>query len=85
MRISTLLASLLALTFLGLSAEVRGEDSHADLIELFAKWREFERPPMLDGAPDSSSLAPASKRNGLTANRTSPGGAEGLGSPAAQP
>lgn len=26
--------------------------SHDDLLELFADWREFERPPLKDGAPD---------------------------------
>jgi hypothetical protein len=25
---------------------------HDDLLNLFSEWREFERPPMLDGAPD---------------------------------
>ena len=27
-------------------------DTHADLLDLFADWREFEVPPLLDGAPD---------------------------------
>ncbi len=27
-------------------------DDHSDLVALFSEWREFERPPMLDGAPD---------------------------------
>ena len=27
-------------------------DSYEDLTELFAQWRAFERPPLLDGAPD---------------------------------
>ena len=27
-------------------------DSHVDLLDLFEDWRTFERPPMLDGAPD---------------------------------
>jgi hypothetical protein len=26
--------------------------THADLLELFAEWRDFERPPFRDGAPD---------------------------------
>jgi hypothetical protein len=29
-------------------------NSHAALVELFEDWREFERPPNLDGAPDYS-------------------------------
>jgi hypothetical protein len=28
------------------------QGSHDDLLRLFADWREFERPPLLDGAPD---------------------------------
>jgi len=27
-------------------------DSHDDLVVLFEDWRQFERPPLLDGAPD---------------------------------
>jgi len=33
-------------------AEQNPSDSHDDLIDLHADWREFERPPMLHGAPD---------------------------------
>ncbi len=33
-------------------AVAQGNKDHADLVALFAEWREFERPPMLDGAPD---------------------------------
>jgi hypothetical protein len=25
---------------------------YADLVDLFADWRDFEKPPMRDGAPD---------------------------------
>ena len=32
--------------------DVSVEDDHAGLVELFEDWREFERPPLLDGAPD---------------------------------
>ena len=42
---------LLAVTSLFIASPVRAE-SHADLLELFADWREFESPPLLDGAPD---------------------------------
>ncbi len=34
------------------SGIANAQGTHADLIELFADWRDFERPPMLDGAPD---------------------------------
>ena len=30
----------------------QASDNYDDLLTLFADWREFERPPMLDGAPD---------------------------------
>jgi len=26
--------------------------THSDLVNLFSKWRKFEQPPLLDGAPD---------------------------------
>lgn len=29
-----------------------GADDHGDLVALFTEWRAFERPPLLDGAPD---------------------------------
>ncbi len=52
-------AVVLALLVAGLGAigSCVAEDSnaaggHQDLLQLFADWREFERPPMLDGAPD---------------------------------
>ena len=35
-----------------ISADARSDDTHADLLELFAEWRAFEQPPLLDGAPD---------------------------------
>ena len=33
-------------------AKTAAPNSHAALVELFKDWREFERPPNLDGAPD---------------------------------
>ena len=36
---------------LGLAAPA-GADDHATLVSLFADWRAFERPPLLEGAPD---------------------------------
>ena len=32
--------------------EAAARNGHAGLVELFREWREFERPPLLDGAPD---------------------------------
>ncbi|MEL7122912.1 MAG: hypothetical protein AAFO07_25920 [Bacteroidota bacterium] len=35
-----------------LASTASGSGSYDDLVELFKEWREFERPPLLDGAPD---------------------------------
>ncbi len=35
-----------------LSTNGRASENYEDLVVLFKEWREFERPPMLDGAPD---------------------------------
>ena len=43
-----LIGALLALTL----APAALADSHAELVALFEEWREFERPPLADGAPD---------------------------------
>jgi hypothetical protein len=39
---------------MGLMQSSFGQDNagYEDLLQLFAEWREFESPPMLDGAPD---------------------------------
>jgi hypothetical protein len=36
----------------GESAAAQGEPGYEDLLALFAEWRAFETPPLLDGAPD---------------------------------
>ena len=35
---------------------------HSDLVELFREWRDFERPPLLDGAPDYTAPTFAARR-----------------------
>ncbi|MDH4049248.1 MAG: DUF885 domain-containing protein [Gammaproteobacteria bacterium] len=50
-KISCQMASLFLAMFC-ISANVSAAGSYADLVELFDDWREFERPPMKDGAPD---------------------------------
>ncbi len=37
-------------SFLGV--DVYASENYEDLVSLFKEWREFERPPMLEGAPD---------------------------------
>ena len=53
MRISiTILLPLLLLTVLPACAQVRHPEGYRQLLQLFEEWRAFERPPLLDGAPD---------------------------------
>jgi len=44
-------AALLGIS-VGNAEEIKGADGYKELLSLFADWREFEQPPMLDGAPD---------------------------------
>ncbi len=37
--------------FLGPSA-AQNHSTHQDLVDLFHEWRDFENPPLVDGAPD---------------------------------
>jgi hypothetical protein len=50
-RTFTRLTLLLALFSTG-TVHAQLSTSHDDLVRFFAEWREFERPPLLDGAPD---------------------------------
>ena len=45
---------LVALLFTSLAVVASAKDTltHADLVELFMDWRQFESPPLLEGAPD---------------------------------
>ena len=36
----------------GMMQDAAGQGNYDELLRLFADWREFERPPLLDGAPD---------------------------------
>ena len=50
-RCLSFIVLLLAInTFSG--ATIHTTDNYEALVTLFKEWREFERPPMLDGAPD---------------------------------
>jgi hypothetical protein len=40
------------LTATGFAQPVRQKTDHTDLLALFEEWRTFERPPLLEGAPD---------------------------------
>jgi len=43
---------LVVATMMTFSTTASAAGSYDDLVQLFAEWREFERPPNLDGAPD---------------------------------
>ena len=47
-----LFSCLLLITGVFVAAGPAAAGTHDELVELFVEWREFERPPMLDGAPD---------------------------------
>ncbi|MEL7362724.1 MAG: hypothetical protein AAFN13_11685, partial [Bacteroidota bacterium] len=44
-------------------------DTHADLAALFAEWRAFEAPPLLDGAPDYTEETFLARADGFAALR----------------
>lgn len=46
------LAATLLIAALGAAPNVPAAGSYADLVQLFEDWREFERPPLKNGAPD---------------------------------
>jgi hypothetical protein len=53
--------SLLAATVS--NAEVQTKPTYDELLSLFAEWREFESPPLLDGAPDYTAKRFAARRD----------------------
>ncbi len=44
--------TLAVILLLPCAAMAQSGDSYRNLVQLFEEWRDFERPPMLDGAPD---------------------------------
>lgn len=52
LRLCVLLAIGLAGWTPGMTQGAPAQGSYDELLELFAEWREFEEPPILDGAPD---------------------------------
>lgn len=43
---------LFTLVVIGGAQNAPAQGNHDELLRLFAEWREFEKPPLLDGAPD---------------------------------
>jgi hypothetical protein len=62
-------ARLALLVSLCLPAVGLAQGSHDDLLDLFADWRAFERPPLLDGAPDYTQATFDRRRAGYQALR----------------
>ena len=50
-----------------LAGEGQPADSYPDLVALFEEWRAFERPPMLNGAPDYTAATMARMHDELEA------------------
>ncbi len=51
------------------NAVAQSNPEYDDLLELFADWREFESPPLLDGAPDYTAAQFAARNNDFLALR----------------
>ena len=67
-----LITGLFAISILAATvsnAETTAELTHDDLLQLFADWREFESPPLLDGAPDYTAERFVSRRDDFDALR----------------
>ena len=73
LHLRALRASLLSVMLLcvavfpgtGLAQQSAGSSSYEDLLVLFADWREFENPPLLDGAPDYTAETTARRHQEL--------------------
>jgi hypothetical protein len=46
--------------------QARRSDSYQDLLRLFEEWREFQKPPVVEGVPDYTRTAMEQQRRGLT-------------------
>ena len=53
-RLTTIILTVLVTSMTGGLSTANAQDGadHDDLLQLFSEWREFESPPLLDGAPD---------------------------------
>lgn len=59
LRFALTLASLFAIG--SASAPAKAQGGHAQLVSLFADWREFSHPKIVDGRPDYSAKAMTAK------------------------
>ena len=61
---------ILALTGTEANADTGTKPTYDDLLTLFVDWREFESPPLLDGAPDYTAAGFAARHDDFLALRT---------------
>ncbi len=61
------IATLLAVVSIAATVSPAAADGYEELLDLFADWRQLERPRLLDGAPDYTEAALAEQRTGLEA------------------
>ncbi len=61
--ILAMIAIMSAISF----TQANAQSSYADLTALFEEWRDFEKPPLVDGAPDYSQHSMKAKHKGLKA------------------
>ena len=66
---SLVLAAVTVMTTSFTSGTASASPSYEDLLALFADWREFESPPLLDGAPDYTPEQFAARRDDFVALR----------------
>ena len=62
-------AILTTLIILTMTNSALASDTHTDLLHLFSDWRDFESPPLKNGAPDYSSTGFLDRQNGYLALR----------------
>ena len=62
-------ASLVAIVMAGTMSNAEAQSNYDHLLVLFADWREFESPPLLDGAPDYTPAQFAARQDDYLALR----------------
>ena len=65
----TRISLFIGLLLLTVAACAEPHSGHDELVELFADWREFESPPLLDGAPDYTVAGFAARQDAFLALR----------------
>jgi len=63
--LSIMLLTIAVYPLTGLAQQTAGASSYEDLLGLFEDWRQFENPPLLDGAPDYTAETTARRHEEL--------------------